>query len=76
MNHMDTILNNFDVIINYYSNINPKKSEIYAGFKKEYAEKIEALKGLPEVEVELERITSLEEIVIEEMELITGDNNG
>lgn len=71
---MDTILNNFDVIINYYSNINQKKSEIYVGLKKEYAEKIEALKGLPEVE--LERITSLEEIVIEEMKLITGDNNG
>lgn len=71
---MDTILNNFDVIINYYSNINPKKSEIYVGFKKEYAEKIEALEGLPEAE--LKRITSLEEIVIGEMKLITGDNNG
>lgn len=74
MNHMNTILNNFNVIINYYSNIDPKKSEIYVGLKKEYAKKIKALEVLPKAE--LERITSLEEIVIEEMKLITGDNNG
>lgn len=74
MNQMNTILNDFDVIINYYSNIDSKKSEIYVGLKKEYANKIKALEVLPEAE--LERITSLEEIVIEEMKLITGDNNG
>ena len=62
------ILQKFDVVINYYSNVNPPKAQIYSDIKKEYYGKIEAFAILPDIEKE--RIQNIEEVISNEIEHI------
>lgn len=62
------IMQNFDIVINYYQNIDSKKANTYANFKKEYFEKVKAFEILPKQE--REQIKNLEDLIISEMEYI------
>lgn len=55
------MLQKFDVVINYYTNSDRKKTDAYTKLKKEYSEKIKAYTILPEEEKEL--VKSTEEVI-------------
>lgn len=67
------MMQNFDIVINYYKNIDSKKADTYADFKKEYFEKVKAFKIL--LKQDQERIKNLEDLIISEMEYIEGVEN-
>lgn len=67
------MIQNFDIVINYYKNIDSKKANTYANFKKEYFENVKAFEILPKQEQE--RIKNLEGLIISEMEYIEEVEN-
>lgn len=67
------MMQNFDIVINYYKNINSKKANTYADFKKEYFAKVKAFEILPKREKD--RIQNLEDLIISEMEHIEKVKN-
>lgn len=67
------MMQKFDIVINYYKNIDSKKVDTYTDFKKEYFEKVKAFKIL--LKQDQERIKNLEDLIISEMEYIEGVEN-
>lgn len=59
------MIQNFDIVINYYKNIDSQKADTYTDFQKEYFEKVKAFEILPESEQE--RIKNIEKVITSEI---------